>query len=146
MKEFRTPGFGNTTNQSPLKARLIPLDDHYGISASRKETDTQVYVPDSTRRVRAFPVLSPLIPLEGQASGSGARISDECCAARLLPKSTHHTSTSCGQVTRDLPGGTSDRAVAGCRDPDDSRSHIHHPVILCTRGSTLCSPHSSVTL
>lgn len=60
MKEFRTPGFGNTTNQSPLKARLIPLDDHYGISASRKETDTQVYVPDSTSQLRAFPVLSPL--------------------------------------------------------------------------------------
>lgn len=31
--------------------RLGPLDDHYGISVSCKETDAQIDVPDSTRRV-----------------------------------------------------------------------------------------------
>lgn len=46
MKEFRTPRFGNTPNQSPLKASLRPLDDNQSVSVSCKETDTQIRIPD----------------------------------------------------------------------------------------------------
>lgn len=80
MKEFRTPRFGNTPNQSPLKASLRPLDDNQSVSVSCKETDTQIRIPDFSCWAGACPARVFWIPLEGQASGTGARISGRRCA------------------------------------------------------------------
>lgn len=66
MKEFRTPRFGNTPNQSPLKASLMPLDDNQSFSVSCKETDTQIRIPDFSCWVGACPAPS-LLDSSGRA-------------------------------------------------------------------------------
>lgn len=66
MKEFGTPRFGNTPNQSPLKASLMPLDDNQSVSVSCKETDTQIHIPDFSCWVGACPAPS-LLDSSGRA-------------------------------------------------------------------------------
>lgn len=95
----------------------MPLGDNQSTSVSCKETVTRVHIPDSPGWVGACPTSRLL-----DSSGTGARISGECCAGGHAASCTCHPSHE--------SEGNQWPTMAGCWDPDNS--HMRYRVISVT--------------
>lgn len=67
-KEFRSPRFGDTPNQSPLKAGLQPLDANQSMCVLQRKTQGFTFQAPHAGWVLTLPSVLWL-PLEGQARG-----------------------------------------------------------------------------
>lgn len=130
MKEFRTPRFGNIPNQSPIKARLLPLGDNQSISVPYKETDTWIHIPDPCPGSSGF--LWKCRP-QGLESGEVGR------ALQWAPCQLHlpHLPPVTVRQKGDLSEGNFWPCHGWTLGPRWQPSHIH--LILWTLSSILCS-------